>query len=157
MNATKLKSFHFETRDPKQTLRLGVRLAELLAPGDLLCLEGDLGSGKTTLVKGIAKGLWVEANKVNSPTFVLMNIYEGKLPLYHFDLYRLDDPKEILRLDYEEYFFGEGVSLVEWADKLGPYKPLEYLDIKLAHTGENSRSITLTPIGERYARWLKAL
>src|ERR1051326_778967 len=99
-----------------QTQRLGARLGELLRGGDLLLLDGDLGTGKTTLTQGLAEGLGVR-NVVSSPTFTLLKEYEGRLPLYHFDLYRLDDATEILDLGFEEYFESGGVCVVEWAYK----------------------------------------
>lgn len=134
----------------EQTLRLGEKLARHLRGGDILCLEGDLGSGKTTLIKGIAKGLKIAPEKVNSPTFVLMNAYEGRLSLYHFDLYRLEHIREISSIGYEEFLYGDGVSVIEWADKLEELTPKEHLRVELKHKGENERLIKFTAVGERY-------
>ncbi len=134
----------------------GTRVASLLKKSDIICLFGDLGSGKTTLVKGIARGLKINPKTVNSPTFVLMNIYQGKLPLYHFDLYRIETVQEMFFLDYEEYLYGEGVAVIEWAQRLGALLPAECLKIELAVKGEHERSISLTPLGKRYEERFKS-
>ena len=138
-------------------MRLGERLAKYLRRGDILCLEGELGSGKTTLIKGIAKGLRIAPEKVNSPTFVLMNAYHGLLPLYHFDLYRLENTGEIGAIGYEEFLYGDGVSVIEWAERLGALTPKEYLRIKLAHKGEDQRLIKIFPAGTRYSQLVDSL
>jgi len=138
------------TNSPEETLRLGRKLAQNLRSGDILCLYGELGSGKTTLVKGIAEGLEISPHKVQSPTFVLMNAYEGKLPLYHFDLYRLENTRQIMMLDYEEYFYGGGVTVIEWADRLKELTPRDYLRVEFTFVGDNERSINLVPLGKRY-------
>lgn len=140
----------------KETQRLGETLARHLHGGDILCLSGDLGSGKTTLIKGIAKGLRIAPAKVHSPTFVLMNAYEGRLPLYHFDLYRLQGVGEISSIGYEEFLHGDGVAVIEWAERLGELTPGEYLRIEMAHKGENGRLIKFSAIGEKYGRIMKA-
>ena len=143
------------SKSEEQTRQLGARLARLAKPGDIFCLSGELGTGKTTLVKGIAEGLKVDPKKVNSPTFVLMNIYEGKLPLYHFDLYRTDEAGEIANLGYEEFMYGEGVAVVEWAEKLKDFSPKECLLVTMEHRGEDERSIHLAAAGKRYETILK--
>jgi tRNA threonylcarbamoyladenosine biosynthesis protein TsaE len=119
-------------------------LAAQLKAGDIVLLKGDLGAGKTTFVKGLAKALKVGPKKVNSPTFVLMNYYKGKLPIYHFDLYRLEKSKEIDTVDFDEYFYGDGISLIEWPERLGEYKPQHYYLVELKHKGENTRSICIS-------------
>lgn len=103
------------TNSPAETRRLGEKLGKLLAPGDLIALTGELGAGKTLLVQGIAAGMGIEAT-VTSPTFLIIKEYPGKIPLYHMDAYRLAGPEELLALGYEEYFFGQGVTVIEWAD-----------------------------------------
>jgi tRNA threonylcarbamoyladenosine biosynthesis protein TsaE len=138
------------SRQPEETMKCGALLARHFQGGEIVCLSGDLGTGKTTLVKGIARALKINPLKVNSPTFVLMNAYQGRLPLFHFDLYRLDSEKEILRLDYEEYFFGEGVAVVEWAEKLGRLRPKECLQIELTHENDNRRLIKISSLSKRY-------
>jgi tRNA threonylcarbamoyladenosine biosynthesis protein TsaE len=132
-----------------QTQRLGARLGELLQGGELLLLDGDLGTGKTSLTQGIAEGLGVQA-MVSSPTFTLLKEYEGRLPLYHFDLYRLDDPGEILGLGFEEYFTSGGVCVVEWADKADSIWPNEHLRIRLKMISETKRGLLLSGLGTRY-------
>ena len=117
-----------------------------LKAGDIVLLQGDLGAGKTTFVKGLAQAFKVTSKKVTSPTFVIMNYYKGKLPLYHFDLYRLGKPQEIDTLDFDDYFYGEGISLIEWPERLGEYKPKEYYLVELKHKSENQRLITVSVV-----------
>ncbi len=138
-----MPSFKILSQSQKQTITIGKKLAGFLKPGDIICLSGDLGSGKTTLVKGIAAGLGIKSTEVNSPTFVLMNSYDGRMPLFHFDLYRLENEKQILMLDYEEYFYGEGVAVVEWAERLGKLFPPNAIKIELQHSGEEKRLIKI--------------
>ena len=120
------------------------RLAGQLKAGDIVLLQGDLGAGKTTFVKGLAQALNVTPKKVNSPTFVLMNYYKGKLPIYHFDLYRLENPKEIDTLDFDEYFYGQGISVIEWPERLGEHKPKQYYLVEFKHKGEHQRQICIS-------------
>ena len=138
----------------EETIAFGQKLAKHLKPGDIICLIGDLGSGKTTLVKGIAQGLGLNPSQINSPTFVLMNAYKGKWPLYHFDLYRLQKAKEVLPLDYEEYFYGDGIAVVEWAERLGPLLPKECLKVELSYQDEEKRLIKLSAQGGRWEQFL---
>src|SRR4051812_25596177 len=102
------------TKSPEQTIQMASDFSKNLKSGDILLLQGDLGAGKTTFVKGLAKGLKAKVNEVVSPTFVLMNIYEGKLPIYHFDLYRLEKPEELASLSMDEYLDGDGIAVIEW-------------------------------------------
>ena len=146
------------SHNEKETMAAGTRLAKYLKPGDILCLFGDLGSGKTTLVKGLVKGLKVSPAKVNSPTFVLMNIYKGKIPIYHFDLYRFvgaDNSMELLNIAYDEFFYGEGISVVEWAERLGSQTPQEYIAVHLSHKTENQRLIKVSAKGKSLNERLK--
>ena len=152
-----MKTFRLVTKSVQETMRFGERLAKQLKAGDVVALFGDLGSGKTTLVKGIAKGLKVKTAQVNSPTFVLMNVYEGKLPIYHFDLYRLEDTKEIDRLGCDEFFYDKGIAIIEWAERLKELLPKEYLGIELTHKNEKERALTLTAHGERYLNLLRSI
>ena len=145
-----MSTFKQLSKSENETLKLGQKVAGCLKSGDILCLEGDLGAGKTTFVKGLAQGLNIKMDKVHSPTFTLMNIYDSKLPLFHFDLYRMDDIQEILNIGYEEFLFGDGIAVIEWADKLKELLPQEYLKIEFSHAGENQRNITITPVGKRY-------
>jgi tRNA threonylcarbamoyladenosine biosynthesis protein TsaE len=120
------------------------RLAAQLKAGDIVFLKGDLGAGKTTFVKGLAQAFKVSSKKVNSPTFVLMNHYKGKLPIYHFDLYRLGNPKEVETLDFDDYFYGEGISLIEWPERLGEYNLKQYYLVEFQHKGESQRQICIS-------------
>jgi tRNA threonylcarbamoyladenosine biosynthesis protein TsaE len=128
----------------KETQACAQRLAMQLKQGDIVFLQGDLGAGKTTFVKGLAQALKVAPKKVNSPTFVLMNYYKGKLPIYHFDLYRLGTPKEVDTLDFDDYFYGEGISLIEWPERLGGHKPERYYLVEFEHKGEHQRKICIS-------------
>lgn len=147
----------YTTDNEEQTRAIGKKVARHLRPGDILCLIGDLGAGKTTMVKGVAQGLRYNPDDVHSPTFVLMNIYEGRLPLYHFDLYRLETDVEMNLIGLEEFLYGQGVALVEWADRLGPLTPKEYLEITLAHKKDSKRAIKLKAVGKRYKELLRQI
>jgi len=132
-----------ETFSPEETIALGSRLAEHLAEGSVVALYGPLGSGKTCLIKGICQGLGV-TQEVTSPTFTLMNIYEGRLPVFHFDFFRIERVEEIAELGVEEFFFDEGVSVIEWAEKAAPFLPGDRVDIFLR------RASKITPDTENY-------
>lgn len=136
------------THSPKETRSLGEELGKLLRPGDVLVLRGEMGAGKSELTRGIAKGLQVDG-PILSPTFTIMQAYDsGRLPLYHFDWYRIDDPEELFEIGTEEYLSGEGVSVVEWPDRALFLLPETYLQISLAYgAGENERVIEITPVG----------
>lgn len=138
------------TNSPEETIRLGEQLGRHLKAGDVLGLIGELGSGKTTLVKGIASGLRVkEREGVSSPSFVLIKEYAGKTPLFHFDLYRLDKIKDIEYLGVEEYLFDKGVCVIEWAEKMRMLLP-DYLQIDLTIKGENKREFKFFAHDNRY-------
>ena len=128
----------------EETIECARSFAAQLKAGDIVFLQGDLGAGKTTFVKGLAQALKVSVAKVNSPTFVIMNYYKGKLPIYHFDLYRLGNIKELNTLDFDEYFYGEGVSLVEWPERLGEHKIKDYYLIEFKHLSETEREICIS-------------
>ena len=135
------------TKSIEETMALGERLAKQLKAGAVVALSGDLGSGKTVLTKGIARGLGVKhARYVNSPTFVIVKEYRGKLPLYHFDLYRLNTQSALDIEGFEEYFYGDGVVVVEWADKIRTHLPSSYVEVTLKVTGESTRKITVKNI-----------
>ncbi len=145
------------THSPKETQKIGERLARQCQGGEIFCLSGNLGAGKTTFVKGIARGLKIDEQKVNSPTFVIMNVYEGRLPLHHFDFYRLEDPKEIGGIGYDEFLYGNGVAVIEWSERFGPLMPPEYLAVELSDAGEDSRILRFVPKGERYKKLVDAI
>ena len=137
----------------RETARIGRVLGQFAEPGDVFLLSGDLGTGKTCLTQGIAKGLGVE-DYVRSPTFVLVNIHHGRLPLYHIDIYRLDEVAEVVDLGLEEYLAGDGVSVIEWASKALEVFPQPYMLVTLTYEGENERVVQLEARGERYERLL---
>jgi tRNA threonylcarbamoyladenosine biosynthesis protein TsaE len=144
--------------DLAATEAFGRRLGALLFPGAVVALVGQLGAGKTHLTRAVAEGLGVRnPAAVNSPTFVLIQEYPARLPIYHFDAYRLSGPREFAELGVEEYFRGDGVCLVEWADKVEPTLPPEHLRIDIAILDESRRRFTLTATGDRYERLLTAL
>lgn len=145
-----MNTFKVHTDSPQQTIRQGKHLAHFLRPGDIVCLFGDLGSGKTTFVKGLAEGLRIKKARVVSPTFVLMNIYEGKLPLYHFDFYRLNEVSEIALLGYEEFLYGQGISVIEWAERFKDLMPRENVSIYFVHKGAHERELRFNAKGYRY-------
>ncbi|MCC6758570.1 MAG: tRNA (adenosine(37)-N6)-threonylcarbamoyltransferase complex ATPase subunit type 1 TsaE [Candidatus Omnitrophica bacterium] len=146
------------THSPSETQAIGEQLAKLCKGGEIICLSGDLGTGKTTFVKGIARGLKIDEKKVNSPTFVIMNLYEeGRLPLYHFDFYRLEKPEEIGGVGYDEFLYGNGVAVIEWSERFGALMPPENLAIHLAHSGDHDRGLKITAHGERYKKIAEVL
>ena len=148
----------FTTNSPNETLDLGSRLAGELAPGDLVALIGELGAGKTMFTKGIAKGLGVgDYDYVNSPSFVVMKEYPGKRPLYHFDIYRLEEKSFSETMEYEEYFYGDGVTVVEWADKVADILPEEYLEVRISYLDEEKRKFEFEGRGERFERMVGKL
>lgn len=144
-----------------------MRLGELLQGGELILLDGQLGTGKTTFAQGLAQGMGIDEN-INSPTFTLLKEYAGRsrpatqgtLPrkgpaLYHFDLYRLDNPEEIVDLGFEDYFFSDGVCVVEWAEKAASFWPPEYLNIRMKIMSETKRGLLFIATGERYCELLR--
>ncbi len=128
-------------RNEKDTEKFGENLAKILKPGDVIALAGDLGTGKTTLTKYIAKGLGID-EMITSPTFTIVQEYhQGSLPLYHFDVYRIGDIEEMYELGYEEYFFGDGVSVVEWADMIEEIIPEDAKIIFISYTENEGERI----------------
>ena len=120
-----------ETFTPEETKQFGCELGKNAKPGDIYCLDGDLGVGKTVFTQGFAKGLGVEDEYITSPTFTIINEYEGRLKLYHFDVYRIGSLEEMDDTGYEDYFFGDGVCLVEWAELIDELIPKEAVWIKI--------------------------
>ncbi|HOG45530.1 MAG TPA: tRNA (adenosine(37)-N6)-threonylcarbamoyltransferase complex ATPase subunit type 1 TsaE [Anaerolineae bacterium] len=140
------------SHSPAQTQRLGARLGARAQAGDVYCLEGDLGSGKTSFVQGIAQGLGV-AGPVTSPTFVLANVYRGaagRPPLYHLDLYRISGPQEALDFGLEDYLYGEGVVAIEWPERIREILPQECLWISFRCLDATKRGLLARPRGARY-------
>jgi tRNA threonylcarbamoyladenosine biosynthesis protein TsaE len=131
------------TTNPEETIRLGERISRTLRAGDTVALFGKLGSGKTILTKGLAQGLGVQA-AVTSPTFTIMHQYSGRLPVYHFDLYRLAGSSDLRDLGFDEYCGHDGVCIIEWAEKCLALLPAQRIEITLEALGENERRITIT-------------
>ncbi|MBI5303277.1 MAG: tRNA (adenosine(37)-N6)-threonylcarbamoyltransferase complex ATPase subunit type 1 TsaE [Chloroflexi bacterium] len=137
-----------------QTQRLGARLGELARPGDLFCLEGDLGSGKTCFTQGVGRGLNV-SDAIHSPTFILANEHRGgRLTLYHLDVYRLRGADEARGIGLDDYVYGDGVCVIEWAEKIDAILPSEHLWIQFRHLGEAKRGLILRATGARYEQLL---
>ena len=151
-----MREWTIHIKDEQDTERVADQLAALCFPGAIIAMDGDLGAGKTRLTRSIAKGLGIEAN-VNSPTFTIIKEYEGrKLPLYHMDVYRISE-EEAAELGLEEYFEGDGVSIVEWASRIENLLPPERLEIYIEVTGAYTRQFILKAYGERYETWIKTL
>lgn len=132
----------------EKTKEFGFLLGQLCKGGMVLCLNGDLGSGKTTITKSLAEGLGIKAN-VTSPTFTIVNEYRGKTNLYHIDTYRLNEGIDTLYLGFDEYFYSDGITVVEWADKIKNSLPEEYMTIYIK-VEDNIRKLEITYIGDKY-------
>ncbi|GIV15663.1 MAG: tRNA (adenosine(37)-N6)-threonylcarbamoyltransferase complex ATPase subunit type 1 TsaE [Armatimonadota bacterium] len=146
-------SITVRTHSAEQTRRLGATLAQVLQPGDIIWLRGDLGAGKTTLAQGIARGLGVN-EPVLSPTFTLIREHRGRLPFFHADAYRLEGAEQAADLGLQEYFERGGVFAIEWAEHIADALPEERLEVLLEGGADEHRLITLTAYGERYKqRW----
>lgn len=140
-----------------ETEKFGVKFGNLLKKGDIVSLNGELGAGKTTLTKSIGLGAGVE-DYITSPTFSLINEYRGRLPVYHFDVYRLENINEIDDLGFDDYFFGEGVCIIEWAEKIEEFLPKENIILNIEKESDiNKRTIEITGTGKRYKEILREL
>ncbi|MBU5427741.1 tRNA (adenosine(37)-N6)-threonylcarbamoyltransferase complex ATPase subunit type 1 TsaE [Tissierella pigra] len=141
----------------KETEEFGMKLGNLLKTGDILCLNGDLGAGKTTLTKSIGLGLGV-TDYITSPTFALINEYTGRIPVYHFDVYRLENVDELYDLGFDEYFYGNGISIIEWAEKIEKLLPKERIVLNIEKGKDiDERRIIITGYGNRYVEITKEL
>ena len=147
----------FESTSETETQRLGTMLAKQLKPGTVIALNGNLGAGKTRLVQAIAAALGVDRSEVNSPTFVLIQEYQGRLPLYHFDTYRLKDTDEFLELGADDLLYADGVCLIEWADKVIEVLPQDLLKIEIEHTTETARTFRFKGQGPRSTKIVNTL
>ncbi len=140
--------FDFSTQDYEETMRMGRALGEALRSGCVVALTGDLGAGKTCLIKGIARGLCgIDEADVTSPTFTLLQEYEGRMPLYHFDAYRLAGSEDLENIGFEDYVGGEGVSVIEWADRIADAIPAECLLVDIDYVDENARRFSCRASG----------
>ena len=151
-----MNTLKFMTHSAKQTQRFGTSIGKLAESGDIYLLIGELGAGKTCLTQGIAYGLDIQEYTL-SPSFVIMRELHGRLSLYHMDFYRLDNIAEIRDLGLDDYLFGKGVCVIEWANKGLTVLPEDHLVIKIDYLADNERSFVIEPKGERYIRMLTRL
>ena len=149
--------FSVITTSQEQTWQIGEMLGARLDAGDTVCLYGDLGAGKTSFSYGIALGLEVEEQYITSPTFTFVNEYQGRVPLYHIDLYRLKDPDELENIGFAEYIDSDGVTVIEWAERAEDELPVECLSVYLSYVNDHSREIGFLAEGERYEKILDEL
>ena len=144
-----MKNLKLTTNSPEQTQELGKHIGKLALPGDVFLLVGELGAGKTCITQGIAWGLGIEEYAM-SPSFVIMREHYGRLPLYHIDLYRLDRIEESMELGLDDYLYGRGVCVVEWAEKALSILPENHLMIEISYLSDTGRSFKMGPSGKRY-------
>jgi tRNA threonylcarbamoyladenosine biosynthesis protein TsaE len=147
---------NFITNTVEETIELGKKIGRSLNPGDIVCIDGDLGSGKTHLTKGIALGLGIDEH-ITSPTFNIVNEYEGRIKLYHFDVYRVNDPDEIAAIGFDEYIFSDAASVIEWSDYIKELIPDDHIQINIANESETRRNINIQFFGKRYDNIKEAL
>ena len=134
----------FQTHSPEETRTIGQQIGETLKAGDVIALIGDLGAGKTCLTQGIARGVGIASHEiVNSPSYTLINEYAGEIPIYHIDLYRLKHHGEIIDLGLEEYLGGNGICIIEWADRMSNLLPANYIQVTMTWVDESTRRIEL--------------
>ena len=144
---------NIETNSFEETVEFGRKLGSILKPGDVICLSGDLGTGKTALTNGIAKALGINSY-ITSPTFTLVNEYQGKYTLYHFDVYRIADPDEMFDIGFDEYINGEGITIIEWGELISGILPSEIINLTIKKDlskGLEYRLISVEFRGEKYA------
>ena len=147
----------YQSENEGDTLYLGKMIGNLTETGQIILLSGDLGSGKTVLVKGLAEGLGIDKKNITSPTYNLINEYEGRFPLYHMDLYRLDRKEELIDIGFEEYLSHEGIIVIEWPEIAQELIPSDYLYIKFTTLSKNKRVLELKARGKRGKRLKKGL
>lgn len=148
------KKITFISEEEAHTEAIASSLADIVQAGDVITLTGELGVGKTHFTKGLAKGLGI-TERVTSPTFTIVKEYEGRLPLYHLDVYRLEHSDE--DIGFDEYFYGDGVAVIEWAQFIGAFLPEEYLSITIERTGDTAREITVEAVGKKYEPYIEKL
>lgn len=145
------------TNSPQQTYELGKRIGQILKPGTVICLSGEMGAGKTAITQGIVKGVGVDTY-VTSPTYTIINEYDGDIPIYHFDVFRIEDVEELYEIGFDEYLYGMGIVIIEWASLIQEALPDEYLWINIGKGKDfDDRTLTLTAFGEDYQELLKEL
>jgi tRNA threonylcarbamoyladenosine biosynthesis protein TsaE len=146
-----MSSWSVFTRSPRQTMGWGNRLGKLLEGGEIIALIGELGAGKTCFVRGVTRGLEVDKGAwIRSPSFTLINEYHGRLPVYHIDLYRVETRAQLEGLNLREYFYSNGVSLIEWFEHLPADEADEYLEVRVAYMNGSRRQLAFSPHGQRY-------
>lgn len=147
-----------QTKSASETIRIGRSIGGRLLPGDVVALVGELGAGKTQFIKGLAAGAGIgNPTYISSPSFTLINEYPGKVTFYHIDLFRLGKEEEAEELGLEDYFQGEGITAIEWADKIPSLLPKELLLIHIAYTGKNTRCLEISGKGDRYHKLVEEL
>ncbi len=152
-----MTEYHYQANSEADTFRLGATLAEHLPDGSVVALLGTLGAGKTRLVQAIAEGCGIERRHVVSPTFVLIHEYPGDRMIHHIDAYRLKDEDEFLELGPEEYFESDGITLIEWADRVEDCLPRERLEVRIEVTGAETREFVVVACGEKYENAIDGL
>lgn len=140
-------STEFSTTTPEETIALGKKFAAELKPGNIVCLKGELGAGKTHFVKGLAEAFGVDQDEVQSPTFTLINEYFSNPPLYHFDCYRMESPREALEIGAEEYFYGDGICVIEWPERISSLIPPEAIWISIEAPDKKTRKFVISKKG----------
>lgn len=150
-----MTGYSITSHSEAETEALGEALGNLLFPGAFVALEGDLGAGKTALARGVARALGIEG--ISSPTFNIVHEYQGRIPLYHFDAYRLKDEAELYDMGFEEYLAGAGILLMEWPSNVAGALPQSRLDIAIKGSGEDTRAITFSPKEEAYCNLVHRL
>jgi tRNA threonylcarbamoyladenosine biosynthesis protein TsaE len=144
-----------QSKSASETVRLGRNIGSRLLPGDVVALVGELGAGKTQLIKGLAAGAGIRnPTYISSPSFTLINEYPGKITFYHIDLFRLSKENEAEELGMEDYIQGKGITAIEWADRIPSLLPEELLLIRIAYTGKNTRSLEISGKGKRYLKMI---
>ena len=146
----------FKTKNAEETEQLGLKIGKLLRGGELIAMTGDLGAGKTTLSKALARGLEID-DYITSPTFTIVNEYSGRVKLFHFDVYRIADIEEMYDLGYEEYFYSDGVCIVEWSNLISEILPENRINLDITYLDENKREITISGTGEKFDSLVKGL
>ena len=146
----------FKTNNAKETEELGLRIGKSLVGGEVIAMTGDLGSGKTTMTKSLAKGLLIDEH-ITSPTFTIVNEYEGRLKLFHFDVYRIGDIEEMYDLGFEEYIYSGGVCIIEWSNLIEEILPKDKINIEILYLEEGKREIILSGSGDRFDNLIEEL
>ncbi|MBI5192155.1 MAG: tRNA (adenosine(37)-N6)-threonylcarbamoyltransferase complex ATPase subunit type 1 TsaE [Nitrospirae bacterium] len=144
-----------QSNSPNNTIEIGKTLGKHLLPGSVICLTGELGAGKTCFIKGMAEGLGIKRKEVSSPTFIIIREYKGRIPLYHIDLYRIGTLDDIRDIGMEEVIYGNGVTAIEWAERIKDALPDDRIDIKLEWVDDKMRAIEIIAYGEKHRKILE--